>query len=232
MVRPATFFIAITVCLIATTRQTSADPPATKTNVSERDDFEIRSRQLFDGETLAGWEGNAYWFRVETEANAIVAGRIDEKIPHNEFLCTTSTFRDFELRLDIKLVGEGKNAGVQIRSKRIPGGTEVSGYQSDVGWMNKGGRSVWGALYDESRRRKFLVEPDKKISADLAKKDDWNSMRVICEGPRIQIFINGTQTVDYTEEDDSIDQVGIIGLQVHSGPPLEAWYRNIRILSR
>lgn len=212
-------------CLTVTVSQVLADDTGT-------DDFDLKSRPLFDGETLAGWEGNAYWFRVEPEHNAIVAGRLTEKIPHNEFLCTTSKFADFELRLDVKLVGEGDNAGVQIRSKRVPGESEVSGYQADVGWITKDGRSIWGALYDESRRRKFLAEPEAEVSKDLAKKDQWNSLRVICEGPRIQIFVNGKQTVDYAETDESIERVGIIGLQVHSGKPVEAWYRNVRILSR
>jgi hypothetical protein len=36
-------------------------------------------------------------------------------------------------------------------------------------------------------------------------------------------------TVDYTEPESSIEQKGVIGLQIHGGPPSEAWYRNIRI---
>ncbi|GAA5510634.1 DUF1080 domain-containing protein [Novipirellula caenicola] len=204
------------------------------------DDFQLKSMSLFDGDTLAGWEGNGYWFRIEDDA--IVAGRLDEKIPHNEFLCTMERFADFELRLEAKLVSpnvsDGKgpdlgkkkpslNAGVQFRTKRIPGDTEVSGYQADMG--NMGERSIWGALYDESRRRKFLAEPAADLPQDLVKDNDWNSIRIRCEGPRIQIFINGVQTVDYTETDDTIARDGIIGLQIHSGPPAEAHYRNIRI---
>ena len=191
------------------------------------DDFSLKSMMLFDGETLAGWEGDGYWFRIENEA--IVAGRLEEKIPHNEFLCTTEQFGDFELRLEAKIVGEGKNAGVQFRTRRIPGESEVSGYQADMGTMK--GKSIWGALYDESRRRKFLAMADEKLSHDLIKNDGWNKLRIRCQGSRIQIFVNGHQTVDYTEVDDSIPREGIIGLQIHSGPPSEAWYRNIRIRS-
>ncbi|WP_442507600.1 3-keto-disaccharide hydrolase [Novipirellula sp. SH528] len=195
------------------------------------DDYELKSMSLFDGDTLAGWEGNGYWFRIEDDV--IVAGRLDEKIPHNEFLCTMERFADFDLRLEAKLVSASDkekpslNAGVQFRTKRIPGDTEVSGYQADMGMI--GDRSIWGALYDESRRRKFLAEPAADLPKDLVKVDDWNSIRVRCEGPRIQIFINGVQTVDYTETDDAIPRDGIIGLQIHSGPPAEAHYRNIRI---
>ena len=191
----------------------------------EANDFQAKSLPLFDGESLAGWEGNAYWFRVEDEA--IVAGRIDEKIPHNEFLCTTQNYDDFELRLQAKLVGAGQNAGIQFRSKRVPGGTEVSGYQADMG--SAWDRPVWGALYDESRRNKMLAEPDPELATRLVKPNEWNEIRVICRGPKIQIFLNGEQTVDYTEEDESMPRHGVIGLQVHGGEPSEAWYRNLRI---
>ena len=190
-----------------------------------QDDFLERSLPLFDGESLAGWEGNAYWFRIE--ADSLVAGRLDEKIPHNEFLCTTKIYDDFELRFEAKLVGDGKNAGVQFRSKRVPDSTEVSGYQCDAGFAWK--RSVWGALYDESRRRKMLQEPDPEEAKKAVKPGDWNAMKVICKGNHIQIFLNGVKTVDYTETDESIPAHGIIGLQIHSGKPAEAWYRNLRI---
>ncbi len=193
--------------------------------VSSGDDFQDNSVALFDGQSLQGWEGNKDWFRVENKA--IVAGSLDKKIPHNEFLCTTKQYGDFELRLEAKLVGQGQNAGVQFRSKRVPDSTEVSGYQMDIGvaWN----RSVWGAIYDESRRRKMLVEPDPEAAKKMIKTDGWNKMRLVCRGSRIQIFVNDQPAVDYTEPDDNIPQKGIIGLQIHSGKPTEAWYRNIRI---
>lgn len=49
------------------------------------------------------------------------------------------------------------------------------------------------------------------------------------QGKRIQLSINGRQTVDYTEPDDDIEQRGLIGLQIHGGPPSEAWYKDIVI---
>jgi len=190
----------------------------------EQDEFELKSRALFDGETLAGWEGNAYWFRVE--AGAIVAGREDQPIPHNFFLCTTEPFADFDLRLEAKLVGMAQNAGVQFRSRRISGKSEVSGYQADMGVLN--GKSLWGSLYDESRRKEFLAEPDLTFPI---KKDDWNAIRIHCKDDRIQIFVNGVQSVDYIETDPNIARFGVIGLQIHGGPAGEAWYRYIRLRS-
>ena len=180
---------------------------------------------LFDGKTLDGWEGSSEFFRVES--GAIVAGMLDRDIPRNEFLCTKKTYGDFELRVEVMLKGNGDNAGIQFRSKRIPNDHEVSGYQCDVGtaWD----RPIWGALYDESRRRKMLAEAPAEKLKSWVRPDDWNELRVVARKKHIQIFLNGQETVSYTEEDKNIADSGIIGLQIHSGKPSEAWYRNIRI---
>ena len=182
-------------------------------------------RPLFDGKSLAGWEGNQAVFRVEK--GAIVGGTLTERIARNEFLCSREQFEDFELRLQARLVGAGKNAGIQFRSRRIPNHHEVIGYQCDMGVM--GDRPIWGALYDESRRRRMLVEGDADQIGKALRKGDWNDVAIRCEGPRVQIWLNGQQIVDFTEKDTGIARRGVIGLQIHGGAPAEASYRKIRI---
>lgn len=180
---------------------------------------------IFDGKTLKGWEGKLQMFRVED--GAVVAGTLKEKIPNNEFLCTEKTYKNFELRLKAKLVGEGANAGIQFRTKRIPNHHEVSGYQCDMGFMGKD--NIWGSLYDESRRKKFLVIGPQEAVQKVVKLNDWNDFVIRCEGAHIQLWVNGVQTVDYTEKDADIEDSGIIALQIHGGPASEASYRDIRI---
>ncbi|MCM2373722.1 3-keto-disaccharide hydrolase [Aporhodopirellula aestuarii] len=262
---PAAVFLTFAPAVFAQTPSASIEETApaarsTITDVSDKE-FNLRSRPLFDGVVLAGWEGNAYWFH--TEGNAVVAGRLEKRIPENQFLCTTETFDDFDLRMEVRMRGANPNAGVQFRSRRplssdkVPA-NEVIGYQADMG--NAWGRSVWGALYDESRRRKMLAEPEVPFdvewkNAGLGNGDSepgqgggeaaaetsdsevsvpesaWVRMRIVCKGDDIEIFLNETLTVRYTETDPAIPRSGVIGLQIHSGPPAEAWYRNIRILS-
>lgn len=183
-----------------------------------------KATRLFDGQTLQGWEGNLEFFRVQD--SAVVAGRLTDKIPRNEFLCTKKKYRDFVLKLKVKTVGKGANAGIQIRSQRIPDHHEVRGYQADVG------EGWWGKLYDESRRNRVLAGPtiaDAEKYAQAVKLDDWNDYEIRCEGSHIKIWINGYQTVDYVEPDKEIPLEGIIGLQIHSGPATEAWYKDITI---
>jgi hypothetical protein len=179
---------------------------------------------LFDGKTFDGWEGDTEktW---KIEDGAIVGGDLLQTVPRNEFLCTKKSFGDFELKVKFKLIGdkEKANAGVQFRTKRIPNHHEVSGYQADVG------QGYWGALYDESRRKKVLAQPAKDVIDKIVKFEDWNEYVIRCEGPSIKLYLNGTLTVDYTEPDDKIERTGIVGLQIHGGGKAKAYYKDIRI---
>jgi hypothetical protein len=194
---------------------------ATVASAAEKKASREKFTRLFDGKSLEGWEGNLEIFRIEE--GAIVGGTLKKPVPHNDFLCTKKQYGDFELRLKFKLLGPGANAGVQIRSRRVPDHHEVSGYQADLG------AGYWGCLYDESRRNKVLAGPPAAEREKLVKPDDWNQYVIRCQGRRIQLWINGKPTVDYTESDPAIPQKGIIGLQIHGGGPTEAWYKDIEI---
>jgi hypothetical protein len=158
------------------------------------------------------------------EAGAIVGGSMSQTLTNNEFICTTRQYTNFVLQAKFKLVGgEKANAGIQFRSQRIPNHWEVSGYQADVG------QQYWGALYDESRRRKTLVTPKPEDLPKIVHYNDWNDYEIRAEGKHIVLKLNGHTTVDYTEPDDAIPQYGIIGLQIHAGPASEAFYKDVVI---
>ena len=168
---------------------------------------------LFDGETLDGWVFTKGVWRVED--GAITAGSLEKKFPRNEFVSTEKSYANFELTLKIKCSGDPKtgliNSGIQIRSARLPNGS-VAGYQIDcgAGWFGK--------IYDEHRRG--LIYPEPLDPAALAKAIDvfgWNEYRILAEGPRIQVWINGVKASDYTEANPSIPLEGIIAPQIHGG---------------
>lgn len=181
--------------------------------------------KLFDGKTFEGWEGDtATTWRIED--GCLTAGSLDKKQPRNEFLSTKKDYANFELKFKCKLKGDPAtgfiNTGVQIRSERHPDGHEMIGYQADIG-----DPKYWGALYDESRRKKMLVEPDMAKLEPVLKRGDWNEFTVKCEGPRIQIWVNGVQTVDYTEEDKTIPLTGKIGVQIHGNGNTQVWFKDL-----
>jgi hypothetical protein len=182
-----------------------------------------QTSSLFDGKTLDGWEGDTKVWRV---VDGVIVGGSKDGNPRNEFLASTKSYANFVLKLEYKLVGtEGfVNSGVQIRSRRIPKPpNEMKGYQADIG------AGYSGCLYDESRRNKFLVKADPELIKKIEKPGDWNSYEICCVGLRVRLTLNGVQTVDYTEEDLTLEQDGIIGLQIHGNCKAEVSFRNITI---
>ena len=60
----------------------------------------------------------------------------------------------------------------------------------------------------------------------VVKLKDWNDIEVKCEGDHINLKVNGVETADLH---DSEKLSGIIGLQLHQGPPMEVYFRNLEI---
>ena len=100
----------------------------------------------------------------------------------------------------------------------------MSGYQADIAVRYD------GSLYDESRRKRMLAVPTPEVLARAQKPlGEWNVQRIRAEGPRIRIWLNGVETVDYTEIEAGIDTSGIIALQIHGGAPAIVRYKDIAI---
>src|SRR5213594_564651 len=156
----AKLFFAVCITLLSTLplRAAESAPPAGKTT------------PLFDGKTLAGWEGDLKLWRVED--GCLTGGSLTQTVTHNDFLASTRDFTNFIVRMQIKLTGnEGFiNSGFQIRSQRVPKSSEMAGYQCDYGEPN-----WWGAVYDESRRNKVLSPSDMKALGPVIKRNeaDW-----------------------------------------------------------
>jgi putative membrane-bound dehydrogenase-like protein len=177
---------------------------------------------LFDGKSLHGWEirkGEEAWWKAED--GMIVGGSLTKAVPFNTFLASEKSYANFKLTFKIRLIqGEGfMNSGMQVRSERVANDSEMAGYQVDAGI------GYWGDLYDESRRNVALV----KSNLPVAKDWQWNDYRVICEGPRIRIWINGEPIFDYTEKDATIPQSGKLGLQAHGGGKFLVQMKDISI---
>lgn len=125
----------------------------------------------------------------------------------------------------------------------------MHGYQADF----EVGPTYSGILYEEGGRgilcergRKVVIHDDqgktkievvgqlgdtKEIQAAIH-TNDWNDYVVIARGNHIQQWINGRQTVDVIDEQESkAARSGILALQLHAGPPMKIQFKNIRIKS-
>ena len=168
--------------------------------------------ELFNGKDLTGWHGDRKLWRVE---NGQIVGR-SPGIRRNAFLVSDLLVEDFELELEVKLVPDGANSGIQFRSRVRPDGL-VEGYQADIGgpW--------WGKLYEEHGRG-ILWNKDAR---HLVRPEKWNHYRIVARGHHIRTYLNGKLSVDLKDPKGALR--GIIALQIHSGPAMEVRFRNLKL---
>lgn len=173
---------------------------------------------LFDGKSLAGWQGDEELWSVE---DGMIVGTTDEKtIQKNTFLSTEKPYDNFVLRLKFKM--RNGNSGVQIRSRQFDDYV-VRGYQADIA-----DKRYMGILYEEGGRG-ILQDVDPKQVDEHFDLDDWNEYVITADGPHLTQQINGFTTVDYTETSDEGAKSGIIALQLHVGPKMKIWFKDIEL---
>ena len=205
-------------------------------------------RPIFDGKTLAGWDGDPTYWRVE---NGALVGEITAAtvIKSNTFIIWNGGKpRDFELKLDYRITPEG-NSGINYRSVVVPDTVTpgnkfaMRGYQCDL----DGRKRYPGNNYEEKGRLFLAVRgqmtrvvgarPPVLVSTigdpdELAKAvtDDWNSVHVIARGNVLTHIVNGRLMTVVTDDDAPNRPVdGLIGVQVHVGPPMKVEYRQLRL---
>jgi hypothetical protein len=207
-------------------------------------------QQIFDGKTLDGWEGNPAYWRVE---NGSIVGEITPAtvIKSNTFVIWRGGRpKDFELKLDYRITPEG-NSGVNYRSAVVPDPVTAAnkfamrGYQCDLD-----GRKMYPGNNYEEKGRLFLAVRGQMThivggrvpvllstigdTDELARAitDDWNAIHLIVRGNVLTHILNGrVMTVVIDDDAPNRPADGLIGMQVHAGPPMKVEYRNIRLKS-
>ena len=198
---------------------------------------------LFNGKDFAGWHkvNGTGEFRIE---GAEIVG-FGENVRNNTFMRTDKTYKDFDFRFEMKFDDLSGNSGMMFRGLQKPGKDgRVHGYQCE---HDNGKARAWTAgLYDEARRgwlqpkrnndAKLDTPEDKAAQAAFTKQgqavfkwEDWNEIRIVCEGKRIQIWLNGEVRVDYTDEAKEFTPEGFFALQVHGGKSCKVRWRNLRV---
>jgi putative heme-binding domain-containing protein len=170
---------------------------------------------IFNGKDLTDWEGDAAVWSV---ADGEIVGKGPQK--KNQFLYHKTPVADFRLTLEVKLVPDGQNSGIQFRTEKLADG-HAKGYQADVG------KGWWGKLYHEHGRALLWDKPgDQHVKAD-----DWNSYEILAVGNRIRTAVNGNLCVDLEDAkaDPVKDMKGLIAFQVHSGGAMEVRFRNVKV---
>jgi hypothetical protein len=196
---------------------------------------------IFDGKTLKGWDGDSAYWRVEN-GEIIGESTAENPLKANTFLIWRGGQpKDFELKLEYRI--NSTNSGIQYRSVGLPdvGKWVLKGYQADIDFQN----TYTGQLYEERGRgflamrgQMTLLQPGKKGKiADLRsgdelkgfiKANDWNQFHIIARGNVLTHILIG-QVMAGAIDDDPAGRAmsGLIGFQMHTGPPMKVEFRNI-----
>lgn len=159
---------------------------------------------LFDGTSLDAFDpiGNANWELVDGAVQA------DQG---SGFLVTKDAYADFELTLEF-WVDEPANSGIFIRCADPSQVTDRNSYEVNI----------YDTRPDQTYRTGGIVHiasPTSVINAG----GQWNTYRIVAEGPRLRVTLNGTDVVDV---EDSQFASGPIALQYGAGV---VRFRNVRI---
>ncbi len=168
---------------------------------------------FFNGKDLSNWNGNPAVWRVE---NGEIVGSTKTGLKQNDFLKSDFVLDDFRLVFKVKLTPNNENSGVQFRSEPFEG-HEMRGPQADIG------AGWWGKLYEENGRSLLW---DKPGDAHV-KVNDWNTYEILAVGGKIRTAINGQLCVDL--DDPKVSRRGVVGLQVHSGGPMEVRFKDFEL---
>jgi Domain of Unknown Function (DUF1080) len=196
---------------------------------------------IFDG-TLKHWEGDPVYWKAE---NGTLVGEVkpDTLLKQNSFIIWRGgETGDFELKLEYRVSSAG-NSGINYRSVEVPGTKwALQGYQDDID-----GKDQWSGQNYEERGRTFLAYRGQSVvlpangspevtrelgdRAELQKKvlkEDWNKVHIIAKGNVMQHFTNGLLMSEVRDENPEKRRLnGLLGVQVHVGPPMKIEFRNI-----
>lgn len=212
--------------------------------------------KIFDGKSLKNWEGDSTYWRVE---NGAIVGEVTSAtlLKRNSFLIWRGGCPDnFELKVEYRISGKG-NSGINYRSEDVKGNPyALKGYQADIDGQNQYTGQNYeerGRCIVAFRGQKVMLPNVKEEVSSLVKNnvwtativtgvlgnidslkehinDGWNEYHLIVKGNHLQHFINGVLMSDVTDDDKANRKFsGLLGVQVHVGPPMKVEYRNFRI---
>ena len=186
----------------------------------------LDTKPLFNGKDLTGWKAFA-GEKYKSKFAVTPAGEISVKDGPGD-LQTDKAFGDFVLQLECKTNGKALNSGIFFRclADQYQQGYEAQIQNAFVGDdRTKPADFGTGAIYRRIAARKV-------VSND----NEWFTMTVAANGKHIATWVNGYQTVDWTDDRKAEENArkgyragkGHISIQGHD-PTTDILFRNIRI---
>ncbi len=205
---------------------------------------------IFDGKTLERVGRRSRRSGAPRTASIVGETTPEKVVKVNNFLIWRGgTVKDFELKVEFRM--NGTNSGIQYRSVELPtiGKWVLKGYQADMDFTegfvgnvhDERGRSGTGEghviLSPRGQVTRIVDGPKYKVVGKIGDPtllrgvmnvNGWNRYHIIARGPMILQFIN-SQLMSVAIDEDTAHAVpeGVLGFQMHTGPPFKIEYRNV-----
>ena len=148
------------------------------------------------------------------ENGEILGENISEE---GSIIWTTKHFRDFEVEFEYMTLSDDYDSGLFLRGES---------HQVQIGISRSLQVDLTGCIYAPVDELGSYPGKTDKV-AEFHKLGEWNHMKVIIQGKRIQTFLNGEPFVDY-QAINIVDE-GPVGLQLHGGVHMEMKFRKVRL---
>ncbi|MEO0039299.1 MAG: hypothetical protein RIS38_247 [Verrucomicrobiota bacterium] len=146
---------------------------------------------LFDGKSLAGWRASK---NSPEGAYKVVDGVLQIRGGQGHLFFVgadgKASFKDFDFKAKVKTY-PGANSGLYFHTA----------YQ-DKGWPSQGYECQVNATHADKKKTGGLYAVQDVMDVAPAPDDEWFDYRIRVQGKRVQVWINGKQTVDFTEPAD------------------------------
>ncbi|MEY3320695.1 MAG: hypothetical protein RLZZ417_278 [Bacteroidota bacterium] len=169
-------------------------------------------KKLFNGKNLKGWIASA-----EKDSWQVIDGVLDVKSSperKGSILWTEKKFADFIFQTDFKMGDGVVDSGVFLKSE-----------------ANQIQMGISGSLKIDKTGSPYMPGKGYPVTAanvpEILKPNDWNTMRIKCEGKNFTVWLNGKEVLQYFSDTIPVD--GPIGLQLHPKNIMTIQFRNILI---
>ena len=164
-------------------------------------------------------------FKITEAGNSGINYRSDQ-LPIAE---VPFALRGYQADIDGKRTYTGQNYEERKRT--------TLAYRGEIATVNSQSSPM---TLDEIRAKvKKNAWPDRTVTGSLGssdslktliKSEDWNQVRLVVKGNHLQHYINGILMSDVTDNDAVNSKAkGLLGVQVHVGPPMKVQYRNLML---
>ena len=194
---------------------------------------ESKSFDLFDGKSLAGWEGFEDLWSVK---DGVIIGHNEKPVSPSTYLLTKEKFSDFRLICEFKLApGSEMHSGIAFWGKVDTNGIhkQIKVDPAKAKYTYEGHLvmfpSSWGIV--RSLPPATVVLPvDGGPGIKINKQHDWNHIEILAQGNRVRVAGNEVAIVDWRDTQPELISEGPIGLQLHElGQPQTVEFKNLHI---